>query len=40
MIIICKKKLPKNGLGYIDGGAGDGLALKRNIQSFKKIKST
>ena len=23
--------------GYIDGGAGDGLALKRNIQSFKKL---
>ena len=23
--------------GYIDGGAGDGLALNRNIQSFKKL---
>ena len=32
-----KKKLPKMVFGYIDGGAGDGLALKRNIQSFKKL---
>ena len=23
--------------GYIDGGAGDGLAIKRNSLSFKKL---
>ena len=35
--LFAKKKLPKMVFGYIDGGAGDGLALKRNIQSFKKL---
>ncbi len=32
-----KKKLPKMVFGYIDGGAGDGLAIKRNSLSFKKL---
>ena len=35
--LFAKKKLPKMVFGYIDGGAGDGLALNRNIQSFKKL---
>ena len=34
--LVAKKKFPKMVFGYIDGGAGDGLAIKRNIQSFKK----
>ncbi|MED5530770.1 MAG: alpha-hydroxy acid oxidase [Pseudomonadota bacterium] len=32
-----KKKLPKMVFGYIDGGAGDGLAVDRNRESFKRI---
>ena len=32
-----KKKLPKMVFSYIDGGAGDGLAIKRNSKSFKEL---
>ena len=32
-----KIKLPKMVFGYIDGGAGNGLAVDRNLESFKKI---
>ena len=32
-----KRKLPKMVFGYIDGGAGDGLAIKRNSLSFEKL---
>ena len=32
-----KKKLPKMVFGYIDGGAGEGLAVDRNSNAFKKV---
>jgi len=32
-----KKRLPKMVFGYIDGGAGNGLAVDRNRESFNKI---
>jgi len=32
-----KKRLPKMVFGYIDGGAGEGLAVHRNSKAFKNV---
>ena len=32
-----KTRLPKMVFGYIDGGAGEGLAVDRNSDAFKRI---